>query len=412
MLAAMNAANETRMNHAQTETDAVAAWRQRIRSTTFANYHYSMAVALEREGATGAALTAYRTALETQPDLAVAAYRLHMLLLKLDEAGEAAAIYPQALSTDAHYIANGMMGIARELMEAESWAEGESMFQSAISNGCLPTDDLVEACLLLGRWKQQQGSTDSAIEILSRGVNAEPESVPLLEQLGSAFLTKDDLSSADPVLRKGLSLEPFSASMTYLLSWVRLLTCQFEDAAVSFDRAISLGYKYPGLAQWRQGLCLLALGRYDDVMKCYSRQLGGERQTAVIQSYRGLCLQAVGRLGEAEQMHRQACASPGYEAEKLANRALTASAMGDAERATVLHHEALEQERSLWPIIAFAFTLAQAGRLDEAISLCAESTRLRPVSVPHGVSILPGGRKTLGPLYARLGFPLQPSGPA
>ncbi|MGR0185157.1 tetratricopeptide repeat protein [Azospirillum aestuarii] len=383
-------------------SDATVLWRENIRTENLSNYHYCMAVALEREGSLNESLAAYRRALEVRPDLAVAAYRLRALFEKTGRAEDAEAVHRNALATDPHYAANAMVSLALELMEGDSWDDGEAMLQSAISGNCLPTLHFAEACFVLGRQQQKKGDIKTAIKTLSQGIAAQPNHSSLLEQLGSAFLNVHDAPSAAPLLEKGITLEPFSPTMHYQLAWANLFECRFVKAATLFEKTIKLGYKFPYYPQWRQGLALLALGRYEDVLRCYAQPLASEQESSILRSYRGLCLQAMGRLEEALEEHEKAVLSPQHMAEKISNRALTESALGNNEKSLELHKEAMKAEDEPWPAIAYSYTLVQLGRLDEAEAIFTTVAKRFPTSASYMVHVLTDGWNVLGPLCRKI----------
>jgi len=82
---------------------AVAAWRERIRVTTFANYHFEMGRALERTGEREAAEAAYRRALDIMPEHGGAAALLTGLLSVAGDLDRAAAVDSVARQIDPDY---------------------------------------------------------------------------------------------------------------------------------------------------------------------------------------------------------------------------------------------------------------------------------------------------------------------
>lgn len=91
----------------------VESWRRRIKADTFARYHLGMGEALEREGSADAALSAYRRAVETMPDLVEAHFRLVALLGARGRRDEAEQAHQAALRVDPLYDSSALREIGR-----------------------------------------------------------------------------------------------------------------------------------------------------------------------------------------------------------------------------------------------------------------------------------------------------------
>lgn len=128
----------------------VEAWRQRIRQDTSARYHCAMGIAIEREGNPAEAMEAYRRTLSICPDMAVASYRLLMLLTRLNRLEEAEAVRRSARSFDDDFEFTALCAIAVDLIGHDEPRNARSFLEQALR--IHPDDPLVPCLLDLCRW--------------------------------------------------------------------------------------------------------------------------------------------------------------------------------------------------------------------------------------------------------------------
>lgn len=131
-------------------SERIEEWRLRIRSTTFANYHYEMGVALLRSDEVDHAAAAFRRALDTQADLHAAAFELEELLTKRGRTDEARTVRETARRAEPDYRIIGTCRRIAALLDKERFDETEgALDRLAEAEGTHPPLQLARAILLL-----------------------------------------------------------------------------------------------------------------------------------------------------------------------------------------------------------------------------------------------------------------------
>lgn len=110
----------------------IAAWRQRIRESTFANYHYEMGVALHWAGAPEQAMAALLRALEQMPAMAEARLELVRVLRDLGRKAEAEQIERQAIADNPSFLVDALYRAARRHCEAGRYGKAEEICRAVL----------------------------------------------------------------------------------------------------------------------------------------------------------------------------------------------------------------------------------------------------------------------------------------
>ncbi|WP_376967297.1 hypothetical protein ABNQ39_35765 (plasmid) [Azospirillum sp. A26] len=358
----------------QLTPEQIEAWRSAIRQETFANYHYEMGVALERNGYSTEAAASYRRAIECMPRNALAHARLIEVLEQAGLAQQAAAVRDEAARRCPDY--------------AERWMEEQAVTRA---QQALRAEDLDEAAMImrglsdlsargalflaeLSRAFRHKGRSEEAAFCVDAALNAAPA---LLEaQREQAFLAwpKQQIELVEKLLQPVLAAMPNDQEVATHLAFCHLVRLDFEAALAlttpfcrnqtsdiflaiahgsalqitgRYEEALSFFFSIPQVQdvghgdRWgvlcRIGLVLQASGRDQEAVACYEEALataGTPAATCVARNHLGLGLLGVGNLSEALQQH-EAVVAAGVEqnAWMLSNHALSLLAVGREEEA-------------------------------------------------------------------------------
>lgn len=312
-------------------SEQIEAWRHRIRSTTFANHHYEMGVALLRSGETDHAAAAFCRALDTQADLHAAAFELEELLTKLGRTDEARTVSDAARRVEPDYRVIGACRRIATLLDEERFEEAGSAL-----NGLTGADRTHPALML-------------AQAILLLHADQVVEAGGLLEGLSTNRVPHAD------VFVKALG------------AVARILNqrAQDTDAARILDILLALA---PDDEQGRLHRARLAQAQGDhDRVLDLMEPLELFSSPIIAHQYRFLALLGLGRVGEAHQALGAAeCLASGHGV-LLAFRALAELAQGhvaEAEAAATAARKAMDG--NMWVQVASALVDLAQGRIAEA----------------------------------------------
>jgi tetratricopeptide (TPR) repeat protein len=312
-------------------SEQIEAWRHRIRSTTFANHHYEMGVALLRSGEPDHAAAAFRRALDTQADLHAAAFELEELLTKLGRTYEARTVSDAARRAEPDYRVIGACRRIATLLDEERFDEAGSALNALTgADRTHPALTLAQAILLLH-------------------ANQTIEAGGLLEGLLTTPVPHADVFvNALGAVARVLSQRAQDADAVRVLDILLALTPDDEQGRLHRAR----------LAQ--------AQGDHDRVL-ALMEPLELFSSPIIAHQYRFLALLGLGRVGEAHQALGAAeRLAPGHGV-LLAFRALAELAQGhvaEAEAAAMAARKALDG--TVWVQVASALVFLAQGRIAEA----------------------------------------------
>lgn len=113
-----------------------------------------------------------------------------------------------------------------------------------------------------------QRRTDAAIDALTRGVEASPQSAEMVAQLGKLHYGGNDRKKAAECFRRALALQPGHGAAREALAMVLMQDHAFAEAAEMFRRMIALD-RTNVHARIHLGNCLLGLGDRDGAYACF-----------------------------------------------------------------------------------------------------------------------------------------------
>ncbi len=205
------------------------------------------------------------------------------------------------------------------------------------------------------------GRLGDAVEAYRQAVEAKPDHIGALCNLGIALRQSGRVNDALAAYRKALALAPESADVQYNLGVVLSAVGQFEDAAEAFRRAIALK---PDFAQAHANL--------------------------------GNALQKAGRAEDAIAAYHQAVSVKPDHAGALTNLGTTLHKLGRHEEAVEVLGRALAVAPDLGPALGYlAAALAALKRHDETVAAARRALALEPGNI-EALTSLGGALKALG----------------
>ncbi|MDE1145088.1 MAG: tetratricopeptide repeat protein [Azospirillaceae bacterium] len=182
----------------------IDGWRDRIRRSTFANYHFHMGEALARDGATEAAKTHYRSAIELYAEAMAPRLQLIQLLQRIGDAPAAAEAMSAARQVDPDFPASGYVELAASAMVAGNPSRAEELARDGLSQ----SPDHPELSGRLGLALYRQGKGDEALEPLERAWRRGCQDAAVLATLSTLFAERGDNAQASALWSRALEVNP------------------------------------------------------------------------------------------------------------------------------------------------------------------------------------------------------------
>lgn len=279
-------------------SERIEEWRQRIRSTTFANYHYEMGVALLRSGEADQAAAAFRRALETQADLHAAAFELEELLTRRGRMDEARTVSDVARRAEPDYRVIGACRRIAALLDEERFDEtGNALDRLAETERSHPALQLARAILLL----HTNRTAEAGILLDGLPTTPVPHADAFVKALGAvAHVLSQRSQGADAarILDVLLALTPDDEQG-------RLHRARLAQAQGDHDRVLALMeplelFSSPIIAHQYRFLALLGLDRVAEAHQALGAAEGLAPGHGVLLAFRALAELAEGHIAEAE----------------------------------------------------------------------------------------------------------------
>lgn len=363
-------------------SDDVAAWRTNIRTSTFANYHYEMGVALQRTGETAAAVGAFERAIATRPDLAEAHYRLCVALDTLGDLPRKDAAHRAALAGDPDYAARAMARIAMESRDDPDAALTLARQATAMAA------HMAEARFSLGVLTLVQGAASAGLEMLTAAVEADPSlKLRAADETGWLSLKALDEQRHQDAFAIGAfssACDPSSGRTFYVTGSAAVPLWKLEEARQRLDQAVRLDPW--NLDGWvRLGSVLELDGRVNEAETAYTTALDRIGDGPAIKRLVPLCgmgrIRIVqGRVGDALAFLEQASGISPSNPYTAAHLSLGRLASGD--HAGAMAALAASTMADPWPRSSLGLVHLVMGRTAQAISCLERSAAQLPAQQP------------------------------
>ncbi|MBP2307292.1 hypothetical protein GBZ48_19220 [Azospirillum melinis] len=279
----------------------IEAWRQRIRDTTLANYHFHMGYALQRGGETSAAASAYSRALAAQPDHSCAAFMLVQLATAAGDLAWAATVDQAARRHDPAYDAWAVAELVLNALELGECEKAETIISMAAGNALeAPAVRLASAAVA-----SQDGNLPLAARTLTGIAAADLKHMDRLAKTPLMQLTHNLMSAAELDLA-GMLLAAFGQIVDHepMLIFIRAVLARCRGALVEAEtdlKSLSVQGWSPTMVRLTYAALLLTTGRGSD-----AERLVAEVLTAEPNHPSATGIQALIRLGDGDDAAAEA----------------------------------------------------------------------------------------------------------
>lgn len=369
-----------------------------------------------------------RRALEADPELAPARFRLGEVLRKQGRPEEAVEQYRHALRLNPGHAAahNGLGLILKERQQVEAALEH---FRMALGSDPL----LADAHANSGTIFLQQGQVEEAAREFHRALQIEPNNPGVYRSLGVARAGLGRHEQAVSDFRQAISLKPEDAEAHYNLGLSQNELGRHGEAIRALQKAIDLRSKFAeahsslgvaygqaerlpeavgafreavridpenGEAWSNLGLVLGRLGQWKEAAAALAQVVRIDPEDAETGLKLGLAYGQAGQYQQAVEAFQQAIEVKPDFAEAHSNLGVAFGQLGRRQQAVRAFREAVRlQPESLQAHLHLGTAYVQLGRLPEAIRAFQEATRIRPDLVRL--------HQFIGEAYGRLGQPRQ-----
>ena len=240
--------------------------------------------------------------------------------------------------------------------------------------------DHFNALYLLGRLECGARSYREAETLLTRAVQADPQSADAHLHLGIVLAALQRYPEARARYREAIALKPDDALALNNLGGVCRHLDQPQEALESYDRAIAV---HGDLAElhYNRGLLLLDLARYDEALAGFDRALAINPRYAAALGDRGNALYRLARYAEALESYDRAVALEPASAGAWSNRAQVLLGQNRVSDAIASCQRALAVSPNVpdpHALVMLGQCFERLGRIKEAIAACDAALAIKP----------------------------------
>jgi len=240
--------------------------------------------------------------------------------------------------------------------------------------------DHFNALYLLGRLECGARSYREAETLLTRAVQADPQSADAHLHLGIVLAALQRYPEARARYREAIALKPDDALALNNLGGVCRHLDQPQEALESYDRAIAVRGDLAEL-HYNRGLLLLDLARYDEALAGFDRALAINPRYAAALGDRGNALYRLARYAEALASYDRAVALEPASAGAWSNRAQVLLGQNRVSDAIASCQRALAVSPNVpdpHALVMLGQCFERLGRIKEAIAACDAALAIKP----------------------------------
>lgn len=215
--------------------EQIDQWRQRIRVSTFANYHVEMALALRNQGDGASAERSLRNALATMPNHGMAALMLVDLLNAEGRVRDAEAVRANVRGAIPRFDLVEWLAASRQVL-ADDRPEGDGRPFPDCGSVAAAAQTLVSELFALGR--RQAPRTPAAPDAVPTELFVEGEAwAGPIGQATRIYLNAGRWTDAARLTSIGLSMAPQNADLNHLHGTALLILDRAQEALLAFEEA-------------------------------------------------------------------------------------------------------------------------------------------------------------------------------
>jgi predicted O-linked N-acetylglucosamine transferase (SPINDLY family)/glycosyltransferase involved in cell wall biosynthesis len=227
----------------------------------------------------------------------------------------------------------------RRAEEWESWLASQIVRTKAVVRPMIGGAAL--SCKAEGNLLKAAGDREGAIARYRRALQAEPEFVPALYNLGAMFHEEGRLGDAESLFRRCLALHPRDRDALFRLGLVLAALDRHREAEEAYRGALELDEANPLL--WLElGRTYKTLDRRPEAVSCLRRALEHAPRLDEAHNVLGLVLQEMGQLEEAVRHYGEAATLDPNEAVYFNNLGCALGLIGTLDQAVTMLRRAVE----------------------------------------------------------------------
>ncbi len=291
---------------------------------------------------------------------------------KQRRAAEASAKRTGASQTDPRVAASFAAGLAHH--QGGRLAQAETLYRETLAL----QSDHADALHLLGVIASQVGRHDVAVDLIGRAIASDRFNPVYHSNQGLALASLRRFEDAILSYDRALSLRPGNAEVLYNRGNALLALARPHDALEAYERAILTRPDYAE-ALCNRGAALMALGRNAEALASYDRALAVTPDFGEALSNRGNALKALGRLEDALASYDRALTVRSDDAQALFNRGVTLHELKRFDLALESYDRVLAGSPDhVAALLNRGDALRQLGRLKDALASYERALATRP----------------------------------
>lgn len=329
-----------------------------------------------RGGKNEAALSTLQAVLNARPPLPKAHLMVGDFHVRMQNIEQALAIYEQGLKTNPEYN-NALQARIASVRVGQNRVDDALVILNDVLAKTPADHDaaMLKANLLLDRGKRED--LDKAIALYDAVLKGQPQDTVAKLNLGRAYLSKGDLSSARKYLQDAAQESPAADFPKMLLATVNILDKKPANAVTSLDEMIGRNPR-DGRARFLKVAALMELKRYEDARPVLDALVSDFPRSRDLRVQQGLLAVAAKRYKEAETIFNR-LATEQYDTKAVAGLAETYVAQQQFERAMkILSDEIRKDPKADTLRLIMAKTAMQAANYDKAIGEFQQLLSARP----------------------------------
>ncbi|KAA1053968.1 tetratricopeptide repeat protein [Azospirillum argentinense] len=377
----------------------INAWRNMIRATNLANYHYQMGIALERQGDVSGAVKRYEKALATHEGCSAARLRLIKALHHVGETAAAERIQGAGLEHNPNFAAAGTLAIVMESLDVDPPTEILDRLQRIDRLERLPNSDVAEAFLEVGKLLTRVQNGGAAMRALERAHTFDPLNPMILAALGEAQLANSALTALEQSLQSWLAIAPTSPHALFLLGRLRLVQEHYGDADRAFTDAITHGHENPVLMQSFRGRLRLADGNAESALALFEDPIKAPAAGWLERAYAGFCRIRLDKAETVLATVQDIVTQSGEHPLALATKAFALMALGGKSEAMALLGATVAAHPSCFTHVAAAVACYKAGNSHAAAGHFQAAAEEKDPYFTFYINVLPWGNEAYSAIF-------------
>ena len=266
---------------------------------------------------------------------------------------------------------------AMSCIQLQDFKSAEAIYRQLLDQGTNDAGVYSNLAVLCG----MNGRTDERLQLLLKGINADPAYAQAHLNLGVAYQEIGKLQDAISCYREALRLEPELPEGHSNLGFALLLTGEHEAADAALSRALSLKPDYvealSNLAQHR-----IAIGDDSSAIEIYRRCLALVPDSVRYYFAMGTAMYRCNQVDDAINAFEQCLVIDPHRSDILIELCTALRKIGRADDAIIRLLPCLAAEPdNVGALLGYAIAVYQIGSVEQAIEILEQALRIQPENV-------------------------------